>query len=88
MMIIALRFISIGFFLSGWELRYHFFDYFCNPKQTVAALSPAVTAPREESPGSTESPYFLTGRDVLRKVYATASATENIPQLCKGENAR
>lgn len=43
---------------------------------------------REESPGSTESPYFLTGRGAPRKWRATASATENIPPSGKGENAR
>lgn len=45
---------------------------------------------REESPGNIESPYFLTGRDVAPKCYATASATETIPPVStgKGANAR
>lgn len=55
---------------------------------TATALSPAAFGSREESPGSTESPYFLTGRGVRRKLYVTASATENKPPSGKGENAR
>ena len=63
---------------------------FAPPNKAVTALSPAALALREESPGSSESPYFLTGRDVSPKRYATASATENIPPPLggKGENAR
>ena len=65
-----------------------FFCLFLHFQKTASALSPAAFELREESPGSRESPYFLTGRDACRKACATDSATENIPPSGKGENAR
>lgn len=71
-----------------------FFLYFCSqirqpPYRRQRKL-------KEESPGSRESPYFLTGRGAPRKRRATDSATEKIPlestgrpaTASKGENAR
>ena len=67
--------------LNAYKL--FFLCIFASPK-TATALSPVAFGSREESPGSTESPYFLTGRGVCRKTCATASATENIPLPCGG----
>ena len=67
--------------------------YFCSPKRQPLYRRQNIL--REESPGSAEPPYFLTGRDAGRKPRATASAAENIPLILhgyrsesKGENAR
>ena len=64
-----------------------FILYLCKMKSGNRSIAGRPVL-REESPGSVESPYFLTGRDEVPKGLITDSATEKIPLILLRQKVR